>query len=91
MSREIIAEVYPWESRVGIVEEGRLVEVFWADQNENVGKIYKGKVKDIIPGLSCAFIDIGLAKNAFLYAGDIVAPGLKKSRNIFDMVKAVRI
>ncbi len=52
MSREIIAEVYPWESRVGIVEEGRLVEVFWADQNENVGKIYKGKVKDIIPGLS---------------------------------------
>ncbi|HAA08562.1 MAG TPA: ribonuclease E/G, partial [Syntrophomonas sp.] len=88
MSREIIAEVYPWESRVGIVEEGRLVEVFWADQNENVGKIYKGKVKDIIPGLSCAFIDIGLAKNAFLYAGDIVAPGLKKSRNIFDMVKS---
>jgi len=87
MSREIIAEVYPWESRVGIVEEGRLVEVFWADQNENVGKIYKGKVKDIIPGLSCAFIDIGLAKNAFLYAGDIVAPGLKKSRNIFDLVK----
>lgn len=87
MSREIIAEVYPWESRVAIVEEGRLVEVFWADQNENVGKIYKGKVKDIIPGLSCAFIDIGLAKNAFLYAGDIVAPGLKKSRNIFDLVK----
>ncbi|MDI9481006.1 MAG: Rne/Rng family ribonuclease [Bacillota bacterium] len=88
MSREIIAEVYPWESRVAIVEEGRLVEVFWADLNENVGKIYKGKVKDIIPGLSCAFIDIGLAKNAFLYAGDIVAPGLKKSRNIFDLVKS---
>jgi len=88
MSREIIAEVYPWESRVAIVEDGRLVEVFWADQNENVGKIYKGKVKDIIPGLSCAFIDIGLAKNAFLYAGDIMVPGLKKSRNIFDMVKS---
>lgn len=87
MNREIIAEVYPWESRVAIVEDGRLVEVFWADQNENVGKIYKGKVKDIIPGLSCAFVDIGLAKNAFLYAGDIVIPGLKKSRNIFDLVK----
>ena len=87
MNREIIAVVYPWESRVAIVEDGRLVEVFWADQNENVGKIYKGKVKDIIPGLSCAFVDIGLAKNAFLYAGDIVIPGLKKSRNIFDLVK----
>lgn len=88
MNREIIAEIYPWESRVGILEAGRLVEVFWADQNENVGNIYKGKVKDIIPGLSCAFIDIGLAKNAFLYAGDIVVPGVKKSRNIYDLVKS---
>lgn len=88
MNREIIAEIYPWESRVAIVEEGRLVEVFWADQDENVGNIYKGKVKDIIPGLSCAFIDIGLAKNAFLYAGDIMVPGNKKSRHIFDLVKS---
>jgi ribonuclease G len=68
LEREIIVEVYPWESRVAVVENGRLVEIFWADQNDNVGNIYKGRVKDIIPGLSCAFIDIGLAKNAFLYA-----------------------
>lgn len=88
MNREIIAEIYPWESRVAIVEDGRLVEVFWADQEENVGKIYKGKVKDIIPGLSCAFIDIGLAKNAFLYAGDIITAGQRKNRHIFDLVKS---
>jgi ribonuclease G len=48
---------------------------FWANQDENVGNIYKGKVKDILPGLSCAFIDIGLSKNAFLYAGDIIISG----------------
>ena len=88
MEREIIVEVYPWESRVAVVENGRLVEIFWADQNDNVGNIYKGRVKDIIPGLSCAFIDIGLAKNAFLYKGDIVVPGLKRGSNIFDLLKS---
>jgi ribonuclease G len=88
LEREIIVEVYPWESRVAVVENGRLVEIFWADQNDNVGNIYKGRVKDIIPGLSCAFIDIGLAKNAFLYKGDIVVPGLKRGSNIFDLLKS---
>ena len=47
MEREIIVEVYPWESRVAVVENGRLVEIFWADQNDNVGNIYKGRVKDV--------------------------------------------
>lgn len=88
MEREIIAEIYPWESRVAIVEDGRLVEVFWANQDENVGNIYKGKVKDILPGLSCAFIDIGLTKNAFLYAGDVVFPGIKRVGNGLDLLKS---
>jgi ribonuclease G len=86
LEREIIAEVYPWESRIGIVEDGRLAEVFWADQNDNVGNIYKGRIKDIISGLSCVFIDIGQSKNAFLYKGDIVKYGLKKGSNILDVL-----
>jgi len=88
LEREIIVEVYPWESRVAIVEDGRLVEVFWADQHDNVGNIYKGRVKDIILGLSCAFIDIGLSKNAFLYKGDIIIPGLEKGSNVFNLIKS---
>jgi len=87
LARELIAEVYPWESRVAIVEDGRLAEVFWADENENIGNIYKGRVKDILPGLSCAFIDIGLNKNAFIFAGDIVIPGVKKGANAFSSLK----
>lgn len=87
MVRELIAEVYPWESRVAIVEDGSLAEVFWADENENIGNIYKGRVKDILPGLSCAFIDIGLQKNAFIYAGDIVIPGVKKGTNALQLLK----
>ncbi len=88
MTRDIIAEVYPWESRVAIVEDGRLVEVFWANQDESVGNIYKGKVKDILPGLSCAFVDIGLAKNAFLYAGDVIFPDKGKGINTLDLLKS---
>lgn len=88
MIREIVAEVYPWESRVAIVEDGRLAEVFWADQNESVGNVYKARVKDIIPGLSCAFVDIGLAKNAFLYAGDIISPDKKRGGHVFDLLKS---
>jgi ribonuclease G len=86
--RDVIVEAYPWESRVAIVEEGRLVEVFWADQEENVGNVYKGRVKDVIQGLSCAFIDIGLAKNAFLYSGDIARVSAIKGANIADVLKS---
>jgi len=86
--RDIIAEVYPWEARVAIVEEDRLVEVFWADQEENVGNIYKGRVKDVIPGLSCAFIDVGLAKNAFLYSGDVARMAAIKGAGITDVLKS---
>lgn len=88
MARDIIAEVYPWESRVAIVEDGRLVEVFWANQAESVGNIYKGKVKDILPGLSCAFVDIGLSKNAFLYAGDVIFPERGRGINTLDLLKS---
>lgn len=88
MVRDIIAEVYPWEARVAIVEEDRLVEVFWAEQEENVGNIYKGRIKDVIPGLSCAFIDIGLAKNAFLFAGDLARVSAHKGASIADVLKS---
>ncbi|CFX80322.1 Ribonuclease E/G [Syntrophomonas zehnderi OL-4] len=88
MVRDIIAEVYPWESRIAIIEDDRLVEVFWANQEENVGKIYKGKVKDVLPGLSCAFVDIGLSKNAFLYVGDVAVPEHRKGTNIYDYLKS---
>jgi ribonuclease G len=73
---------------VAIVEDDRLVEVFWADQNESVGNIYKGKVKDVLPGLSCAFIDIGLSKNAFLYVADVITAGSRKDKNIGQLLKS---
>ncbi len=86
--RDIIAEQYPWETRVAIMEENRLVELFWSDQEENVGNIYKGRVKDVIPGLSCAFVDIGMAKNGYLHSSDILRLAATRGAAIDDALKS---
>lgn len=74
MSKTIIANVMPEETRVAIIEKGQLAE-FAIERSENghiVGNIYKGKVKNILPGMQAAFVDIGRDKNAFLYLGDLL-------------------
>jgi len=75
MSREIIIDVSGIMTRVALREDGDLQELYIEDENENqlVGSIFKGKVQNILPGMQAAFIDIGISKNAFLYAGDILA------------------
>ena len=45
-----------------------------------VGNIYKGKVDNVLPGLEAAFVDIGLEKNGFLHADDVVIPGVEVAR-----------
>ncbi|MGE5380329.1 MAG: Rne/Rng family ribonuclease [Methylocystaceae bacterium] len=87
MHREIVIEKYPWETRTGILEDGELVEVWCDDREEKVGNIYKCRVEDVVPGLSCAFVNIGLARNAFLYVADIsVLEGIKE-QNITNLVR----
>lgn len=96
MERIILVETYPWETRVAVLENGRLSEIFWADPHEQVGKIYKGRIKDVKPGLNCVFVDIGLSKNAYLQFADIprlsgnedkAASILKSGQNIMVQVK----
>ncbi|HRY83416.1 MAG TPA: Rne/Rng family ribonuclease [Candidatus Cloacimonadota bacterium] len=71
---EIIVNVHPLEKRVAVIEENRLVELFVErkDKQNPVGNIYKGIVKDVLPGMGAAFIDIGLERTAFLHYSDIV-------------------
>ena len=45
-----------------------------------VGNVYKGKVDNVLPGLEAAFVDIGLDKNGFLHADDVVFPGVEVAR-----------
>lgn len=74
MEREIIADVNPNEARVALIENGELAEiqVEMRGYERLVGNIYKGRVVNILPGMQAAFLDIGLERNAFLYAGDIL-------------------
>ncbi len=72
--KEIFVDVNPYQVRVALTENGDLLEmqVEARGRERLVGNIYKGKVKNILPGMQAAFVDIGQEKNAFLYAGDII-------------------
>lgn len=85
MRRQLIIEKYPWETRLAIVEDGRLVELHYEEDDDRVGNIYKARVMNVLPGLSCAFVDLGYEKNAFLYQGDL--RGIKPNVSIGDVLK----
>lgn len=73
MSEEILINITPQETRVAVVENGVLQEVFIerARKRGLVGNIYKGKVCRVLPGMQAAFVEIGLERAAFLHASDI--------------------
>ncbi len=72
MSNELVINVTHQETRVALLEGGQLAELFIERKRERVtaGSICKGKVVRVLPGMQAAFVDIGLEKAAFLYAGD---------------------
>ena len=74
MSEEILINSTPSETRVALVENGMLQEVWLerASQTGYIGNIYKGRVSRVLPGLQAAFIEIGLERTAFLHARDMV-------------------
>ena len=75
MSSVLLIESDPHRTRAALLEEGRVVEIFVEPRVHDagvVGNIYKGRVVRVVPGIQAAFVDIGLERNAFLYAGDLV-------------------
>ncbi len=78
MSEEILINVTPRETRVGVVENGMLQEVHVerASRRGYVGNVYKGRVQRVMPGMQAVFVEIGLERAAFLHASDIVRPAL---------------
>jgi ribonuclease G len=73
MSEEILINITPMESRVAVVENGVLQEVHVERTQKRgiVGNIYKGKVVRVLPGMQAAFVEIGLARAAFIHAAEI--------------------
>ena len=76
VNKEILVDANGFSTRVAVVENGKPVEIYVEQEGTKrlVGNIYNGKVQNVLPGMQAAFVDIGLDKNAFLYAGDIVFP-----------------
>jgi ribonuclease G len=77
VKNEILVNCSPEETRVGVVEENQLIELM-VDRTESekiVGNIYKGRVDNVLPGISSAFVNIGLEKNAYLYVSDVIPMG----------------
>ncbi len=72
MKKEIIVNATPLETRVAILEDKTLTEIFIErDSNRGTaGNIYKGRVTKVLPGMQSAFVDIGLERDAFLYVSD---------------------
>ncbi|MRS11557.1 MAG: Rne/Rng family ribonuclease [Actinobacteria bacterium] len=75
ITREMLISHDAHETRVAIVEDRRLVELYVERPKRSVvGNVYLGKVRDVLPGMQAAFVDIGLEKNAFLYVDEVVSP-----------------
>jgi ribonuclease G len=75
MARQIVVNAGISETRVAVLDGGVLTELFVERRRHRsiVGNVYKGVVTNVLPGMQAAFVDIGLAKDAFLYAGDFIA------------------
>jgi len=71
MSVELLVNVAPFETRIARVENGQAEEIYIERERGLKGNIYKGRVQRVLPGIQAAFIDIGMEKAGFLYAGDI--------------------
>lgn len=90
ITREMLISHDAHETRVAILEDRRLVELYVERPKRSVvGNIYLGRVRDVLPGMQAAFVDIGLEKNAFLYVDEVVAsePAEGRARRIQDLLR----
>ena len=74
MTKELFVSSTPHETKVGLVEDDLLAEIYLERENEYTlaGSVYKGRVTRVLPGMQSAFVDIGLERDAFLYVSDFM-------------------
>lgn len=73
ISKEILVNITPQETRVAILENGMVHEIYIERRRSKglVGNIYKGRVARVLPGMEAAFVEIGLDRAAFLHVSDV--------------------
>ncbi len=76
MNKEMIISSGGHDTRVAILEDDQVVEIFIERENQRgvVGNVYKGRVSKVLPGMQSSFVDVGLERDAFLYVSEVVAP-----------------
>ncbi len=74
MNKEMIVTSNGHQTMVAVLEDDQVVEVSVERERQRgaVGNIYKGRVSKVLPGMQCAFVDIGLERDGFLYVSDVV-------------------
>jgi ribonuclease G len=72
MAKELVISAGRHETRVAILEDDQLVEIYFQRANEYslAGSIHKGRVTRVLPGMQSAFVDLGLERDTFLYVSD---------------------
>ena len=92
MNKELYVSSTPHETKVALVEDDQLAEVFFERENEYTlaGSIYKGRVTRVLPGMQSAFVDIGLERDAFLYVSDFLDHGDEEDEEEFGSIPVPR-
>src|ERR1700675_832505 len=91
MNKELFVSSTPHETKVGLVEDDLLAEIYLERENEYTlaGSIYKRRVTRVLPGMQSAFVDIGLERDAFLYVSDFMELE-EHDEDVTDVVRANR-
>src|SRR5580693_6721311 len=74
MNKEMVISSTPHETRVAILEDDHVVEIFIEREHSRgvVGNVYKGRVSKVLPGMQSAFVDLGLERDGFLYVAEVI-------------------
>ena len=100
MAKELFVSSTPHETKVAVVEEDQLSEIYFERENEYTlaGSIYKGRVTRVLPGMQSAFVNVGLERDAFLYVSDFlleededadaIGEAVARSRNEAPIIEA---
>ncbi|WP_457554282.1 Rne/Rng family ribonuclease [Desulfobacula sp.] len=86
MLKELVVNSAPHETRVALLENGTIVEVYIEREDETsiAGNIYKGRVQRVLPGMQAAFVDIGFDQAAFIYVDDVLDTASHKMYQKFE-------
>ncbi len=86
MYRQLVINASDHETRVALLEDGTIAELYIRrrDDADIAGNIYKGRVQRVLPGMQAAFVDVGLSQAAFIYVDDIMPVDHQVFEDLFE-------